>query len=43
MSHAIRANLMRKIRCSLSLVNQHASFEIKNNPEILKRSGLKGL
>lgn len=41
MSHAIRANLMRKIHCSLSLVNQHASFEKK--PEILKRSGLKSL
>lgn len=42
MSHAIGANLMRKIHCSLSLVNQHASFE-KKKPEILKRSGLKSL
>lgn len=40
MSHAIGANLMRKIHCSLSLVNQHASFE-KKTPKYLKEVDLK--
>lgn len=42
MSHAIRANLMRKIHCSLSLVNQHASFEKKKKTQkYLKEVDLK--
>lgn len=41
MSHAIRANLMRKINCSLSLVNQHASFEKKITQKYLKEVDLK--
>lgn len=41
MSHAIGANLMRKINCSLSLVNQHASFEKKITQKYLKEVDLK--
>lgn len=41
MSHAIGANLMRKIHCSLSLVNQHASFEKKITQKYLKEVDLK--
>lgn len=42
MSHAIRANLMRKIHCSLSLVNQHTSFEKKTTTQkYLKEVDLK--
>lgn len=41
MSHAIRANLMRKINCSLSLVNQHASFEKKITQKYLKEVDIK--
>lgn len=41
MSHAIGANLMRKIHCSLSLVNQHASFEKKKTQKYLKEVDLK--
>lgn len=41
MSHAIRANLMRKIHCSLSLVNQHASFEKKITQKYLKEVDIK--
>lgn len=41
MSHAIRANLMRKIHGSLSLVNQHASFEKKITQKYLKEVDIK--
>lgn len=41
MSHAIRANLMRKINCSLSLENQHASFEKKITQKYLKEVDIK--
>lgn len=41
MSHAIGANLMRKIHCSLSLVNQHASFEKKITQKYLKEVDIK--
>lgn len=41
MSYAIGANLMRKIHCSLSLVNQHASFEKKITQKYLKEVDLK--
>lgn len=41
MSHAIRANLMHIIHCSLSLVNQHASFEKKITQKYLKEVDLK--